>query len=545
MTANSPEQPVNEATARLGLWDAVSIIVGIVVGTSIFIIPGLVFSNVDTPWIGLGAWMLGGVLSFIGALCYAELTTTYPRMGGDYVYLSRAFGRPVGFLFGWAQLAVILTGSIGAMAYAFGEYTMRLFAGQFAEGGGLSHLKDFALVGFACAAVIVLSLLNLVGVIFGKTVQNILTVVKVVGLLAIVVAGFGWGTGAPAEAKPEAAAKETDKSKQPAAVKSETQKTGSATTADREKTSPPPAEKTGKTDESASESKADAPPKEETWLDKLAKFGLAMVFVLYAFGGWNDAAFVASEVRDRKRDIPWALFYGITGITVVYLLVNGGYLWGLGFDGLRNTFTPAADVLRRSWGEDGAKGISLLVMLSSLGALNGLIFTGSRIYTALGREHSVFAALGRWDPRLGVPVWSILAQAAVSLLLILAVGTESGRGTVDQLLGWLGFAPLPWQQYNGGFGTLVAGTAPVFWVFFLLTGVSLFVLRSKDPGIERPFTVPLYPVVPLIFCATTVYMLYSSMKYAGALSLLGFVPLAIGVPLYFCSGSTAADDSGA
>lgn len=455
-------------TARLGMWDAVSIIVGIVVGASIYKTPQMIFANADGPWLGLSAWALGGLLSFVGALCYAELATAYPRMGGDYVYLSRAYGSWVGFLFGWAQLAVILTGSIGAMAYVFGDYAYKLWN---------DRLVEESIVWFAALSVAALSLLNLAGVVFGKWMQNVLTVAKVLGLLAIVVAGIGWGTG---------------EGFQP----------------------------------------------EQIVENKDASFGLAMVFVLYAFGGWNDCAFVASEVKDRRRDIPKALFLGIAGITAVYLVVNVAFLWGLGFDGVRNSGAPAADVLQGPFGENGVKVMSILVMLSALGALNGLIFTGARIYTALGREHSVFAVLGRWDPRLGVPLWSILAQAAVSLMLILAVGTEAGRNAIDSSLQAVGRDPLPWNTYFGGFETLVAGTAPVFWLFFLLTGVSLFVLRLKDPGIDRPFKTPLYPVVPLIFCGTCGYMLYSSLAYAKGLTVIGFVPLAIGLPLYFLSRRT-------
>jgi len=467
MTQPSPQQASAHETPRLGMWDAVSIIVGIVVGTAIFKTPQMIFGNVPDVWTGFGAWALGGLLSFIGALCYSELATTYPRMGGDYVYLSRAYGGWMGFLFGWAQLAVILTGSIGAMGYAFGDYAVALWSDSF---------DATAAVWFAAGSVVVLSLLNLAGVVFGKWMQNVLTTAKVLGLLAVLVAGLGWG---------------------------------------------------------GAESINPVEPV------KSYSFGLAMVFVLYAFGGWNDCAFVASEVKDRQRDIPKALFLGIGGITLVYLLVNAGYVWGLGFDGLTSSRAPAADVLQGPFGENGAKVMSLLVMLSALGALNGLILTGSRIFTALGREHSVFAVLGRWDPRLSVPVWSIAAQGFVSLVLIIAVGTETGRDTIDAWLQNVRLAPLPWQDYFGGFNTLVAGTAPVFWIFFLLTGLSLFILRWKDPDIERPFKTPLYPLVPLIFCATSGYMLYSSLTYAKALSLIGFVPLAIGVPLYFCSRRSA------
>jgi len=183
MTNPHEQQPDRDSPhAHLGLWDAVSIIIGIVVGTAIFKTPQYVFANVHGPWLGMGCWLLGGVLALLGSMCYAELATTYPRMGGDYVYLTRAFGRWVGFLFGWAQLTVILTGSIGAMAYAFGDYAVTLF------GWDVKHS-----VWLAVGSVVILTVLNLFGVVFGKTVQNLLTAVKVLGLGAIVVAGFAWG----------------------------------------------------------------------------------------------------------------------------------------------------------------------------------------------------------------------------------------------------------------------------------------------------------------------------------------------------------------
>jgi amino acid transporter len=266
-----------------------------------------------------------------------------------------------------------------------------------------------------------------------------------------------------------------------------------------------------------------------------AGFGLAMVFVFYAYGGWNDAAFVASEVRDRKRNMPFALLVGTGGIMLIYLLVNAAYLWGLGFEELRLSAAPAADLMSGIVGPWGGRAMSLLVMLSALGAINGLIFTGSRIYVSLGDDHPVFAALGRWNARRGTPVWSLLAQTAIALLWILMVGTLAGQAGVDRVLGWVGLGPLPWANYFGGFNTLVAGTAPVFWVFFLMTTLSLFVLRVKDRGIERPFSAPLFPLEPILFAGMCAYMIYASIDYARGLSLIGLVMLALGLPLYALS----------
>ncbi len=453
----------------LSLWDAVSIIVGIVVGTAIFKSPTMVFKNVSGPLEALGVWLLGGILSLIGALCYAELATTYPRSGGDYHYLTNAFGRWLGFLFGWAQLAVILTGSIAAMAYAFADYAVQL--------AGVNPEVTPVTPWLAIGAVTVLSVMNLLGILFGKFVQNLLSVVKIAGLVGIVLVGVyhaAVATGVRASLAPASA--------------------------------------------------MEGPG-----------LGLALVFVLYAYGGWNDSAFVAAEVRGQRRNLPLALFLGISLITVIYLLVILAYLLVLGFEGARQSFTPAADLMERAVGSWGRSAISALVMISALGAINGLILTGSRVYASLGADHRIFARLATWNQRRGAPVIALTVQGFIAVMLVLTVGTEGGRGGVDYVLHLLHLKGLPWQEYFGGFDTLVAGTAPVFWVFFLLTGISLFIFRWIDPKRPRPFRTPFFPLPPLIFCAMCGYMLYSSLAYAKGLSIIGLLPLAIGIPLYLIS----------
>src|SRR5438477_2036391 len=168
--------------ANLGLWDAVSIIVGIIIGVGIFVTPHDVFAQVPHPAIAIGVWVLGGILALIGALCFAELAAAYPRSGGEYVYLTRAFGPLTGFLFAWSQLTVTRSGSIAALAYIFGFHTAALF--------GWSGDAVFLL---AASSVLLLTLVNIVGVRMGTGTQNVLTIAKVLGLAALVVVGFFWG----------------------------------------------------------------------------------------------------------------------------------------------------------------------------------------------------------------------------------------------------------------------------------------------------------------------------------------------------------------
>jgi basic amino acid/polyamine antiporter, APA family len=211
--------------------------------------------------------------------------------------------------------------------------------------------------------------------------------------------------------------------------------------------------------------------------------------------------------------------------------VNSAYLLGLGFDRARESQAIAGDILQRPLGMFGVKAISLLVMVSALGALNGLIYTGSRIYSTLGEDFHLFARLARWDPRRGSPIWSLLTQAVITLAMIVLVGTDHGRSLINLGLNQLGIGTVSWEGH-GGFDTLLRCTAPIFWLFFFMSAAALFLLRHKDPNAERPFSVPLYPLLPLIFSIMCLYMLYSSAVYAGRLIVIGIAPLIVGLLLY-------------
>jgi amino acid transporter len=519
--AGVADQPV---TGALGLWDAVSIIVGIVVGAGIYQTAPFILKHVGSPSTALIAWAAAGVLSLIGALCYAELATTYPRTGGDIVYLSRAYGNWTGFLFGWVQLTVILTGSIGMMAFVFANYGIRLFGEAF--GWQLGVISTFA---FAGGAILVLTVTNILGVVFGKTVQNILTAAKVLGLGAIIVAGFYAPT--------------PDAWNQPGLSVPELQKM--------------------------------------TFPGFAPSLGVAMVLILYTYGGWNDAAFVAAEVRNGKKNITRALILGILIITVLYLLVNAAYINGLGYRSAQGSQQIAADVLNHAFGKGGVTVMCLLVMTSALGAINGLIFTGARVYSTIGKDYPLLSWMSGWDRKHGAPVPALVTQGVLALALVFLFGTSQGRGLINNALeatqisseekagkeektyllkpmdwedSWMAKADIPDGQKaaglaKGGFDTLLTCTAPVFWVFFLMTGISVFVLRERDRDVPRPFKVPLYPELPLVFCLSCGYMLYSSVDYAlargwkGGVFLLGVAPLLIGLILYRISRARPGADS--
>jgi amino acid transporter len=244
-------------------------------------------------------------------------------------------------------------------------------------------------------------------------------------------------------------------------------------------------------------------------------FGLAMIFVLLTYGGWNEAAYLGGEVRDARRNMVRILVGGILALTLIYLLVNLGYLAALGLGGMRESQAVAADLMRVVVGDKGAVALALIVCIAALTTMNAAIFTGARTSYALGRDFTAFRALGSWRAAGSTPGTALLLQGAITLVLVIAAS----------------FAP-------DGFTAMVAYTSPVFWTFFLLTALTLFIFRRRHE--EAPaFRVPLHPVVPLAFCAACVYMLYSSINYVrfavefGVAVVAGLVLMVAGIPLYF------------
>ncbi|MCC6417892.1 MAG: amino acid permease [Gemmataceae bacterium] len=560
---SSPESEPQPVRPQLGLWDAVSIIVGIVIGSTIFVTPPEIFHDVGNHWVALGMWVLGGVLAFIGALCYAELATAYPRLGGDYNYLTRAYGPLSGYLFGWAQLAVVQTASVGMMASAFADYTHGL-----ATSTKWWSLDPYTILGFdlsptilyAAGAVVVLTLVNMLGVVLGKTAQNILSLIKLLGLLAIIVAGFGFAFTAPApQAQDVFVGEVTSASKTQVVVRAPEdgqQRTFAVSGKDTRVTINRQDEgdagkntaaqlKPGQTVKvfTRQGAPADAPAVQVKTINVfdpsniLVLLAGPMVLIMLAYGGWNDAAFVAAEVRDRDRNLPRALLGGTALVALIYVLVNAAYLFGLGVDRAEESNQIAAHTLGLLPGEVGQYGqiaMSILVMISALAAVNGLIYTSSRIYSTLGSDYSLFAPLGRWSRGLGTPIWSLLLQMLITLSMLVMVGTPQGRGYINEGLSWLGFEEVT-RWYAGGFFPLLQCSAPIFWLFFLMAGLSLFVLRINEPNVERPFRVPLFPIVPLLFCATCGYMLYSGIRFAGQLGIVGAGLVLVGIPFYIFS----------
>jgi amino acid transporter len=507
----SAESPASDGTtAHLSLWDSICLIIGIIIGASIYQAAPEIFRNVDGPGMGMLAWGLGGIVSLIGALCYAELASAYRTSGGDYTYLSKAYGPKVGFIFAWAELSVIRTGgSIAFMAYVFANY-----AEQFCSLGTHSKLI------YAVGGVLSLTLINALGVRPGRLVQNALTTANLIGLTGIVLIGLYFFCFP----------RNTLDSEHQLAVQAVTVIGTSA----------PPASV-----ESIGATSASLLPE-----PFFASFALAMVLVFYAYGGWNEAAFIASEVKNPQKNVRRALIWGTLIVAALYMLVNLSYLAALGYHGVCSSKAIAGDMFALPFGESGRKIISALVMVSALGSVNGLLFTGMRLYGTFGRDHKVFAWLAGKGERPHIAYGALFAQAGFSLLLIAVVELATEWRQVLAFFAHHLNIPLSADFHEkGGIYRLVTCTAPVFWIFFFLTGCSLFILRYREPEKERPYRVPLYPFIPLLFCASCLFMLYRSASYAldeepaEAIIVVGL--MLIGLPLMWWSNrkDTSPDQS--
>ncbi|OYT86758.1 MAG: amino acid permease [Burkholderiales bacterium PBB6] len=434
-TTNTPTGA--QPRRQLGVWHAVSVCVGMVVGAGIFKTSPMVAASLGSDTALYLAWAIGGVLSFMGALCFAELASAFPSPGGDYHFLRLAYGRWLGLLFAWSRFAVIHTGSMALLAFVFGDYL-----------GQLIPLGPYGSAVFAATAISVLVVLNLRGVQIGLGTQIGLMVLVIGGMLAVGLAGgwLVWQGTAPATALVAAP--------------------GSAG--------------------------HDA-------------FGVAMVFVFLAYGGWSDAATLSAEMRDERRGIVHALMLGLALVASMYLLANWAYLQGLGLEGLARSDAPAADLMRRAFGPAGEIAIVGVVAITSITVMNATLIAGARTTFAAARDLPRRTALGDWDMSRGVPAGAVMAIGGVALLLV-------GFGTLTR----------------GGFATMVDYLSPVYWFFLMLSGAAVIVLRKKFPDAPRPFRVPLFPLLPLLFVGCSAYLLHASVVYVKAGAVAGLAVLVLG-----------------
>lgn len=425
---------------ELRLWDAMAIVVGCIIGAGIFRVPSTIALHLQSPFAILATWVLGGLLSITGALCYAELAAMYPRTGGDYVYLRETYGPIVSFLFGWTKLFVERTGTIAIIAFVFAEY--------------LGHVWGRAQIEpryVAVCAIAGLTLVNVLGLKYGKLIQNIFTTLKVLALVSIIGLGLFF--------LPEAVA-------------------------------------SGRTYPLT----AGAPVS----FSLIQSVGMALVFVLWTYGGWTEAAYVAGEVVHPERNVPLAIVGGLSLVMLLYLLVNVIYYLYIPVSEMENSPLVASIVVEKFLGAWAGRVVAFFVMCSTFGALNGYILTGGRILYAMAEDHALFHRLSKVHPKFHTPSLALVFTGFGAAVLVLTK-------TFDQLM-----------EY----------TTIAISVFFALTGLSVILLRRKHPEVERPYRVWGYPWVPVVFVVSTFLFIGNAISKEPRESLFGLLLVSVGFLLY-------------
>jgi APA family basic amino acid/polyamine antiporter len=432
------EEATNSAGLVRGLRlpDATAVVIGTIIGSGIFLVPSNVSRQLPSLVAVLLVWVVGGVLTCFGALALSELGAAFPGAGGLYVYLRRAYGDVVGFLYGWALFSMIQTGSIATLAVAFGLYLAPLLGVSAGAGRAI-----------AVGTVAFLTLVNCLGVRAGKLVQNIFTTAKLGGLVTLAVVLLAHGH----------------------------------------------------TSILAGSLHSDAPAGQ-----LVIPFGVALIAVLWAYEGWHVVSFVAAEVEDPARNLPRSLAVGTATTALVYIMANIAYYSVLPREGIAASQRVAAAAMTEVMGPAAGTAISLLIITSIFGAINGMTLTGPRVYWAMAKDGLFFHSFSRINQRYHTPVIALVFQGAWSCALALL-------GTFQQLF------------------TYVIFTA---WIFYGLTVAAVIVLRWREPKQPRPFLCPGYPVVPGAFALAALGIFLSTIVADGKHAAIGIALVLAGLPLY-------------
>ena len=481
----SPRQLSRELTAL----DATMIVVGSMIGSGIFIVSAESSRLVGAPGWLLAAWALAGVMTITGALCCAELAAMMPRAGGQYVFLRDAYGPSMGFLFGWAMLVIVQTGTIAAVAVAFASFLGVLVPAV----SGANYLIEPLVLGryaislstqqlVAIAMILLLTATNMRGLVWGKLIQNTFTVAKTAALAGLIILGLtlGWNNGSAAftSAWWNSAANGWD----PSRVQPGLAAAGGLALA--------------------------------------MLLGKAMVGPLFAQSAWNNVTFTAGEVRDPGRNLPRALLIGCATVVSLYVLANLAYVVTLPLEGIQtapqNRVATAA--MEAILGTPGVILMALAILISTFGCNNGLILAGARVTYAMARDGLFFERVGTLNAKL-VPAVALVLQGVWAAMLTLPRTVR-----VDPTTGATTFGNVYTQ--------LLEYLIPADLVLYALMVAAVIVMRRKAPAMARPYRTWGYPVVPLIYIALAGLLVIDLGILAPTTSGIGYLLVLSGVPVY-------------
>jgi amino acid transporter len=415
---------------RLGMLDATAIVIGIVIGSGIFVLPNLIARSLPSGSAIIAVWVAAGVLSFFGALAYAELGAMLPATGGQYIYLREAYGPACAFVCGWTFMLAVLAGGSAWLAVTFSIY-----AGYFFP------LTAVTAKLLSVALITALTAVNYLGVREGAWVQRTFTGLKIAGLLTLIGAGlFSSQTAAPIAAAPPSA----------------------------------------------------------------MHFGIAMAACLMAYNGWSYVSFVAGEVRDPEKNLLRSLVLGMAAVGVLYVSANIAYLKVMTVAQIAASDRVGADLAVRVLGPIGGTLVSLTVLLSIIGAVNGCILTGARIPFAQARDSLFFVRFGEVHPRFQTPGFAILCNGIWTAILVV----------------------------TGSYETLYSYSILAAWIFYTMTVAAVFVLRRKLPDAHRPYQMWAYPYTLWLFVAVSVWFIADALVTQTKASLMAFAIIAAGLLAY-------------
>jgi len=421
---------------ELTLYGLIMVAIGSCIGSGIFVTPSQIAELIPSSSLILLVWALGGLVALTGALTFGELGALFPQAGGIYVFLREAYGGWLGFLYGWAYLIIITSGSIAVLSLAFSYY--------------LSYIIPMSETGMmitSITAIVVVTILNVLRAKFGEIFSNIFTGLKIVGILIIILVGFIFGD----------------------------------------------VENSFKTISFSTSSGAG-----------ISAFGVALTGVLFSYGGWQHASFLAGETKNPARNVPVAMITGALIVTVIYLLVNTGYMLLLPVEDIVSSKKVAADAVSTIL-PFGGKLVAGIIAISTVGTMGIYTLSTPRIYYAMASDGLFFKSIAKVHPKFRTPIYAIILQSVWAILLLLFWGTVEN---------------------------LITYTVSVEWIFFTLAAAGIFIFRKKMKDAERPYKTFGYPLTPLIFIGITTWFVINIMINKPLHMGIGFIFLLIGVPVF-------------
>jgi len=432
---------------RLGLFPVTNIVIANIIGAGIFTTTGYLMDFLQNPVLMLSLWVVGGIISFCGAIAFGELGASFPEAGGEYVFVSKLFHPMLGFLSGWLSLIVGFSAPIAASAIGFSKYFIWAFP-DIQNGLLLNGILSPELFSklLAIIIVVVFTFIHSRGVILGANVQNGLTLLKILLVVGLIVAGFSIGNGSLEHVRPTETFHFTFKN----------------------------------------------------W----KAIGLSLLFISFAYSGWNSSTYIGSEIRNPGKVIPWSLFISTGVVMILYVLLNLFFVYAIPASQMVGEPEIGGLAAGNAFGKTAESIISLLISFALFSSLSAFIILGPRVYFRMAKDGYFFKSVATIHPRFKVPANAIYLQGLIAIILVLS-------GTFEQILAYMGFS---------------------LGIFPILAVAGVFVLRKRELSALK---LPGFPYVHIVFIVTGIAMLILSFLEKPLESSIAILTALTGIPVYF------------